>query len=863
MLHREKWRTVSKAFAGAAITGHFTNVRRPLLTDAATPLIGRDDALRALDAQLGVTTRLLTLHGPTGVGKSRLARAVVARSVGRFPGGSFWCDLQGATTSRHIVEAVARALGTEPKAADDHAVVRAPTGSEEAFLLVLDNGEAALPHLGTLVRSWLEADIHLHILLTSRERLGIAFESVRSVAPLPTPAAVHLLQLHLEAAGGGGQGDEAVLQAIVERVDGLPLAIELLARHALAFAPHELLERLEPALPVLAASEFAGTGRARSFRLALDDSWHRLSEMERTLAASCALFCNPFTHHDADAVGGVPSTAIALLLTQLVEKSLLSVVRLPPGEPTMFRMLGLTREYVLERSQSDTPCIFTRHLHAASSVAAQESSARSFTLDDSPAVFLAWLRRHAPTLLWLAARALQEKQIHSALQVLLPVCRLALLQGPVRPCLDLLENLTATDVSEPELGCETLLVRGRLRIRDGQLSHAYSDLKFALQLAADGSELETSVLIALAECQRRLGELAHAQSNYRAALVRYTERADVRGRVRVASALAGLAFEAGALDEARAHSDAALTMLKSTNMPLTEGVVLQNLGVMLQELGELDRAAHCYREALSSHQLWGHRRFEGIGEFDLGALALEIDALVEAKVRLSRALELAVEVGERRERGLCEALLGVCSAKVGQLERAEKHFQAARAALFVASEPALLEVVEVHAGHLDLARALAALLNGDEAHQRYHSMTARERLVAPGRQTCDELRFARRVLRAAWERYAGLGSELLVTRDGSWFRTPEGVRVELSHRPPLQRLLRELVRHLDVAPGTVVGAEELARAAWPEQRTFSSATKNRLNVALTTLRKGGLGPRLLRRGDGYVLERAMLLGPQS
>lgn len=839
-------------------------MQRALLTDAATPLVGRDDALRVLEAELGGTTRLLTLHGPVGVGKSRLARAMLARSVARFPGGSFWCDLQGVRTRAQVANAVARVSGVEPMATRDCGGMRGRTGGQDAFLLVLDNGEAALPHLGTLVPHWLEAEEHLHILLTSRERLGIAFESVRSIPPLTTSAAVHLLRLHLDATGGGYQGEETVLQDIVERVDGLPLAIELLARQALALAPHELLERLEPALPLLAASEFVGTGRARTFRTALDDTWHRLSESERTLAASCAVFCNPFTFDDADAVGTAQSTPIALLLTQLVEKSVLSVDHSPPGEPTMFRMLRLTREYVLERSPLEAPDVFERHLHAACTVVAQQSHARWFALDDSAPALLRWLQRQKPTLLWLAARALQDRDPLSALRVLLPVSRLALLQGPVRPCLALLEGLAVTELSEPEIACETLLARGRLRIRDGQLSLAYSDLKFALKLAADGncSELEASVLMALAECQRRLGEIDQARDDYQAALARYSAKDDIRGRVRVASALAGLAFEAGALDEARAHSDAALILLKSTRMPLTEGVVLQNLGVMLQELGELERAAHCYREALSSHQRLGHRRFEGIGEFDLGALALEADALVEAKVRLSRALTLALEVGDRREQGLCEALLAVCSAKAAQLERADEHLQAARAALFAASEPALLDVVEVHAGHLDLARAMAALLDGDEAQQRYHSMAAQARLVATVRRTCDDLRFARRVLGAACKRCAELGGELLVTRDGSWFRTPEGVRVELSHRPPLQRLMRELVRQLDVAPGTAVAAEQLARAAWPDQRAFSSATKNRLHVALTTLRKGGLGPRLLRRGDGYVLERAMALGPQ-
>src|SRR5690606_6688267 len=126
----------SKPFTGRLSAQHLTAMHPAIVNDAATPLIGRDEELPYLEAQVVGSTRLLTLHGPAGVGKSRLARAVAARTSGSFPEGSFWCDLQGSTTRQQVLDGVALALGVDATTTDGSEVLNGPRGIIEGAVLL-------------------------------------------------------------------------------------------------------------------------------------------------------------------------------------------------------------------------------------------------------------------------------------------------------------------------------------------------------------------------------------------------------------------------------------------------------------------------------------------------------------------------------------------------------------------------------------------------------------------------------------------------------------------------------------------------------------------------------------------------------
>ena len=229
----------------------------------ATALVGREEdigRLRAVLARPG--SRLVTLTGAGGIGKTRLAVQAAAGLGDEFPDGLWWAALAPVSRGDQVLGAIAQVLGVRE---DEGAGLERPVAARlegRRMLIVLDNAEHLLPEVADVVAGLLAASDRLVVLATSRERFQLSAEHVFPVPPLPAGDAVALLR-ERAAAAGVPVDQSPVLGRLCERLDRLPLALELAAARLRVFSPAQLLDRIDSRLDLFTGPRDAepGTGR--------------------------------------------------------------------------------------------------------------------------------------------------------------------------------------------------------------------------------------------------------------------------------------------------------------------------------------------------------------------------------------------------------------------------------------------------------------------------------------------------------------------------------------------------------------------------------------------------------------------------
>ncbi|QQQ79877.1 winged helix-turn-helix domain-containing protein [Saccharothrix sp. 6-C] len=317
------------------------NLRMPL-----TSLVGRSADVERVAGQLAAH-RLVTLVGPGGAGKTRLATTVAAR----LPGGAWLVELASVTDPDDVAPAVLGALGLRDQRTVDRPVALVDTMtrlvdvlSRTDAVIVLDNCEHLVDAAARFADELLGRSPRLRVLATSREPLGVYGEVVSPVPPLDGDAAVRLLAERAAAVRPGftvTPDDAEAVAEVCRRLDGLPLAIELAAARLRSLTVAQLAARLDDRFRLLTGGSRTAMPRHQTLRAVVAWSWDLLSEPERDFAARLAVFPAGLDLEAAERLAGADAFD---LLAALVDKSLVQVV-----DGARYRMLETIREYCLER----------------------------------------------------------------------------------------------------------------------------------------------------------------------------------------------------------------------------------------------------------------------------------------------------------------------------------------------------------------------------------------------------------------------------------------------------------------------------------------------------------------------------------
>jgi predicted ATPase/class 3 adenylate cyclase/Tfp pilus assembly protein PilF len=654
-----------------------------------TLFVGRErelDEIVSLLSEGGI--RLLTLTGPGGTGKTRLALQAAADLLDDFPDGVFFVPLATIADAALAPAAIATALAIPETAGQTPREQVLTELAERSLLLVLDNLEQ-LPDLGPFVAELLATAPGLAVLATSRAPLRVRGEREYPVLPLPLPGEISAGSLDAIAASDAvrlfvdraqaimpgfaldANNADAVAE-IVRRLDGLPLAIELAAARVRLFAPEAMLKRLETRLPLLTGGPRDLPERQRALRATIAWSYDLLTPGEQALFRRLAVFAGGMTL-DAVAYVGRPEGTIDALdgLERLVEHSLIQTTGDGESEPR-FRMLETIREYGLERLAESGEVIDTRSRHLGFFLDLAEQATLELT-GPGQGAWLARLEAEHDNLRAALSSAATLSEDAPALRLAAALAPFWEARGHYSEGRDWLERTLARGASEPKSARAAVLTgAGSIARMQGDTTRATELLEAALALAdALGDRAGAGrIHVLLGHVADRRGDLSGAAERFEAALAVAREIGD---RALTASALGNLGIVAdlnGDSARATAAYEEALAIFRELGDRRREAAALDNLGVVARGQGQLAKATRRYEEAMAVRRelgdAWGIAATLG----NLGVVAHQSGDFTQARVYYEESLAGFRALGDLR--GVAGTLgnLGTTARLLGNLPEA-------------------------------------------------------------------------------------------------------------------------------------------------------------------------------------------------
>ena len=657
------------------------------------PLVGREAEIRQICEHLsGRGSRLLTLTGPGGVGKTRLALAVAERLLGNLPDGGYFVDLSPIGEAALVLPALARAVGAwDPGEPASPARVRARLGTRQV-LLVLDNFEHVLPAAAPLA-ALLDACPRVRTLVTSREPLRLRREQQFPVPPLGladargalTPGAVAAApaaQLYVRRAQAVQPSfalTAANARAVAElcaRLDGLPLAIELAAARVKVLPPAAILARLEGRLDLLASKGADEPARHRTLRTAIEWSYDLLEPGERALFRRLAVFAGACTLEAVEAVcaepptspGGAaargrrrgrrgrrrvpaPSPGLPVLtgLESLVDKSLLQQEE-AAGEPRL-RMLETVRAYAQERlsAAGETEPLARRHL--AYCVQRAEQAVPHLLGAEQPR-WLEYLGHEYDDLRAALGRAVAAGAAAPALRLAAALWRFWYFRSDFAEGRWWLTRVLALPAAAAPASAraEALNGAGALAISQDDFAAArglYEEC-LALRRGAGDRSGEARALNNLSVVAVAVADYPRAQALLEASLALHREVGYRIGEAYNLNNLGLLRRGEGALAAARARQEESLALFEELGDVWGAAMAQCDLADVLRDQGAAESAARLYAASLARRRAVGDRRGAGVTLAGLARLETRRGRYAEARANLAAALAIAREVRDGR-----------------------------------------------------------------------------------------------------------------------------------------------------------------------------------------------------------------------
>ncbi len=583
-----------------------------------TALVGRQRELEEAGALLR-SHRLVTLTGPGGSGKTRLAIQLAAEAVEHFPDGVFWVPLQALRDAALVERAIGASLGADDGLTEHVASRR--------LLVLLDNFEQVVEAAPT-VSSLLSQTPNAKVLVTSREPLQVESEQRYPVEPLPDDDAASLFVERAQAVAPGFRPTEAVPE-ICRRLDGLPLAIELAAARVILLEADELLVRLERRLPLLATRSRDAPARQRTLRGAIEWSYELLEPNEQELFRRISVFRGSFALEAAEAVCDADLDA----LESLVVKSLTR--RWGSGR---LGMLDTIREYALERFDESPGAEDVRRRHTEFFLTVADSA------NLNPGTLVSGGQR-------LDIAIAEQDNVRAALTW-------TLTSGSIELGLRL---AIAMDMfwttHDPREG-----IRWFAALLEHRGAEAAAPELRAHALRGYGSSLAIS------------GDDEGAERPWKQSLALFEQLGDEHGRAVLLHRLGVLAMWKGDLDQARAlvEESHAIHERSDDRWERIFGLAqtIGTLGAIARDAGEEQRASELIEKSAAMGREVGVPWWESGMLAELACLSLSAGRIDEAETRARESLALAEQLRDRAGRVFGVGLLASIAAARGQLERA-------------------------------------------------------------------------------------------------------------------------------------------------------------------------------------------------
>ncbi len=713
---------------------------------AVAPFVGRAREMEAIRRQLAdPDCRLLTLLGPGGVGKTRLAVQVASRLAaagGPFPDGVVFVGPASSPEGSGLAGAFARALELEGGDRNDPEARVLAALRDLRLLIILDGFESRLPEATFLGRLLAEAR-DVVFLVSSRERLSVAGEWVFEVGGLeapprgatPEPARYDALRLFLSTARRGRVGldpsasDLEAAAEVCRVVGGLPLAIEVAAGWVRALSPGEVAAQLARGPGLLAFDVPQGQGTS-PLRRVFEEAVARLDPEERRVLRALSVFAGGTTWEGAIEVGRTKPETIRVL----VDRSFLRL----EGSTGRYALHEVLRAFAAEElaSSREEEAEVGQRLAArvASFLSRQrealveraEKEARDTLASDLKNVRAAWARavRDGDTVFlaaalgplaaahrtwgsWREGEGLADEAVRAGVGAAALVARASFrirLGDPGSAEADLNETLRRHLVADDPLRAEALLHVGHAGLLRGRFAEARAALEACIALARARGQPRV-----LSEALGRLGRAVLDEGRHEEARGLFEESLAVAKSICSTAAvlyatnqLGLVEYFAGDLEEAQRRLSLALTLARAEGNRPGAVSALQGLGFVAEDRGELDAAAAFYREGLAAARANGDRYAAGRCLMVLGEVERKRGAGGAARTYYEEALDLARAVGSAFLAGLLAGNLAYLAAAEGRSKEAVRHARSALAAFretgsFTVGLPALVALAEVAA----------------------------------------------------------------------------------------------------------------------------------------------------------------------
>ena len=834
--------------------------------------IGRERELAEIRAHLDGDARLVTLWGPGGAGKTRMALAA-CRELETAGSRAVFCELGAVETVSDVVAAIARTIDLELDVSEgsDARLRLAHALAAQVSLLVLDNVESATAQVAAVVGELL-AQRSLRIIATSRERLEVVGEHLVAIGGLSESDAIELFRTRAREVAPNfevtPEGTQAIVE-LLETLDRLPLAIELAAHRADMFGVIELRDRIGRDFELLRSRKRDVADHHASLEATFAWSWRLLKEDEQRALATLSVFAPSFTRDAAVEVAGGLGVVQRLLDVALVH-------RVGNESPTRLRLSPATRAFAsarLEEVGSDK----AKALHASYYTALAREHPASSALEWDNMI--------------IAARTLEEAGSDQASDLLLTLGRRARRVGPVDYAADLLRRAArAPGADGSAIALESALASSAL----GHWELAAGEVADVNMPDAESAQ-RASLLIA--RCRLELGDHSDAAARVTSALLDPSS-GEVNGHALVIKA--ALALREGDVEAAAKDADAAANRLEEAgaleqtiDALFLSGAALSDLGRLEEVQATLERAAELAVRArvgrlIASAEMYaanviaetgdpqaaaprleavsaafaklGDVRMEAVSASYAAIARLETDELDNAVACIARALSNAASCAGRA-RSFILGCAVIVRAEANDLEGAMKLVPDLDS--IAKTDPVTKALAELAAAAVSLARARVAptaISKELESALRTLQAQAQTRHSEP-RRVRQRLLASLAEIAVKHDLEALLETRIpwLVARDGSWFSAPEGERVELGNRIAMSRILAGLAEARQSTPGGGLSTEVLIELGWPNERPLAGSGRNRVWVALAGLRRLGLRSLIVKDELGYSLSTGDLV----